>query len=188
MGYTKYTHMYMFHFIDHQEISEQQALHMQDFNEAFAEFIYTAQNTKPAEEEAEESETSEASELTEHLYKKLSKKVHPDKSDAEDAEEEFVKLKELLQENNVADMILMAEKHGVEIPEELLNEEAIESIKNNIDQLEEKKASLKNTVSWIYYNGPPEKRMILPQLLAQKWSIAIAKLALFFKNTSTDVQ
>lgn len=88
------------------------------------------------------------------LYKKLSKKLHPDKGGDND---EFVKFKEEYEKGNYFGLTDIALEHDIELGEDELD---IKDYKHQINQLEKQLKSLsENTFFW-FYKGTKEQQLM----------------------------
>lgn len=88
------------------------------------------------------------------LYKKLSKKLHPDKGGDND---EFIKFKEEYEKGNYFGLTDLAMEHDIELSEDELD---IEDYINQIQSLEKQLKSLsENTFLW-FYNGTKEQQLM----------------------------
>ena len=104
-----------------------------------------------------------------NLYKKLSKKLHPDKGGTE---EEFTELNKLYEENNILEMAIKAEELNLEIKnsEELFSEENFLTLCKTI---EEKTEFLKSTLAWKWAKADEEYKKVLLPLFEKQHGVVL---------------
>lgn len=82
------------------------------------------------------------------LYKKLSQVVHPDVSQG--TSDDFLLLNESYQENNIFELILMAQKYDVDHD---ITEADMNMFTSHIEHLEREIHRMKNTLAWAWGTG-----------------------------------
>ena len=97
------------------------------------------------------------------LYRRIAKKIHPDKKEGGN-EEQFKRAAVAYSENNVAVLLEIAAQHNIELT--ALSEETIELMKSNIKTLQEEIHTKKGSSSWAFSQAqtPEQKLDILAQI------------------------
>ena len=97
------------------------------------------------------------------LYRRIAKKIHPDKKEGGN-EEQFKRAAVAYSENNVAVLLEIAAQHNIELT--ALSEETIELMKSNIKTLQEEINTKKGSSSWAFSQAqtPEQKLDILAQI------------------------
>lgn len=165
----KYIHLYMYSKLEYEELKDIFDGNLKNFNSKFAKYIKTGDpvnDTIP--------EKTAKNDNIKKLYRKISKKLHPDKNLMnENSKEEFIKLQNAYQEDNLIELILIAEENKIEIDDEIIGDpENIEIIKDNIISFEKKINHIKNSFAWIYYNGSILQRDCLFNKLKEIWDLS----------------
>jgi hypothetical protein len=152
----KYYHKYKYLTMEIEELQEQ----ISTFERKWMDEYRPKLNNSPRFVEDNEELTPEKEELKldntklKPLYKKLSKKLHPDKGGDND---EFIKFKEEYEKGNYFGMRDLALEHDVELGEDELD---IDDYKHQINQLEKQLKQLgENTFLW-FYNGTKDQQLM----------------------------
>lgn len=101
------------------------------------------------------------------LYKKLSKKLHPDRGGNN---EEFVKFKEEYEKGNYFGLTELAVENDIELDG---YEIGIDEYKDQIQTLEKELKELKNNTFWWFYNGTPTQQQMAKYYLEQFYNTKI---------------
>ena len=116
MSYKKWVYKYKYLQAEFEEVKQQRDKYNKEF-----ERLFTFKDKKPsqaARDAIEKSNKPKPKALkhknTKNLYKKLSKKVHPDRGGSN---EEFIKLNELYEEGDYLGMIAKAEDYNINTTE-----------------------------------------------------------------------
>ena len=98
------------------------------------------------------------------LYRKIAKKTHPDRNNGNS--DLFIKSVRAYAENNLGDMLEVANDAKVDIPKVLLSE-AITLLEDNIKEVEKKIDTHKKTTAWSWHksNSNEEKETIVTNIL-----------------------
>jgi hypothetical protein len=118
-------------------------------------------------EEVEEKPTKEKSEKLKKLYKKLSKKLHPDRGGNE---EEFINIKKYYEQSNYFEMTKLADEYDVEYDVE---ESDISKYEQTITRLEKKLEDLKFNTIYCFYSGSDTEKQIAAQQLEKYYQTKI---------------
>lgn len=125
-------------------------------------FVDNQEEFQPKEEEPKLDNTK-----LKPLYKKLSKKLHPDKGGDND---EFVKFKEEYEKGNYFGLTDIAMEHNVELGEDELD---IDDYVHQINQLEKQLKKLgENTFLW-FYKGTKEQQLMAKYYLEYFYNVKI---------------
>ena len=172
MSYKKWVHKYKYLKYELDETKDLKEKYQQDFNSKF-----TFKDKKdpeviiPKEDIIESSPKKQKNKEVKELYKKLSKKLHPDKGGNED---EFKELNSFYKDENILEMAIKAEELDIEIPNnnEFFSDDNFEKLCNN---LEKKSNHIKNTLAWKWSLATEEERKILIVLFEQQHGVVPIK-------------
>ena len=168
MSYKKWIHKYKYLKYELDEIKELKEKYQQDFNSKFT--FKDKKNPEvviPEEDKLEKPPKKEKNKEVKDLYKKLSKKLHPDKGGNED---EFKELNNFYKEENILEMAIKAEELDIEIPnsDKFFSDDNFEKLCNNL----EKEANyMKSTLAWKWDLATEEERKILIILFEQQHGV-----------------
>jgi hypothetical protein len=118
-------------------------------------------------EEVEEKQPKEKSEKLKKLYKKLSKKLHPDHGGDED---EFINIKRFYDQSNYFEMTKMADQYDIEYDVE---ESDISKYEQTIQRLEKKLEDLKFNTIYCFYSGSDTQKKVAAQQLEKYYQTKI---------------
>ena len=146
MSYKKWVYKYKYLQAEFEEVNQQKIQYLKDF-----EKLFTFKDKKPSQSVKDAIEESNKpkpkipkQKNTKNLYKKLSKKVHPDRGGSN---EEFIELNELYEEGDLLGMITKAEEYDINTDE--FKEDKVElEFEHSCWVLEEKTNELKQTLAW----------------------------------------
>ena len=198
MKFEKWIHLYKFHLLEHDEITFKFEQYNSDFNQLFSKFIYSEQNRLNITKSTNINETidestnineniDESTNINENIdesmnmnkiYKKLSKKMHPDmfngltENEEKKVNEEFNNMKKAYDSQNLIELIKLSIEKGIEIDETMIDTNiAITQIKKNIEDLETKTKKIKTTLAWLYYEGEQCERNSVILFMAKKFNV-----------------
>jgi|TARA_R110001592_G_scaffold48784_2_gene153055 hypothetical protein len=168
MSYKKWIHKYKYLKYELDEVKNSKEKYQQDFNSKF-----TFKDKKdpeviiPKEDTIESPSKKQKNKEVKELYKKLSKKLHPDKGGSED---DFKELNNFYKEDNILEMAIKAEELNIEIldSDNLFSDNNFEKLCNN---LEEKANFMKSTLAWKWALATEEERKILIVLFEQQHGV-----------------
>ena len=146
MSYKKWVYKYKYLQVEFEEVKQQKEKYLIEFNKLFD---FKDKNPTPTVKDAIEKSSKPKPKVpkrknTKNLYKKLSKKIHPDRGGSS---EEFIELNELYEEGDLLGMITKAEEYEINTDE--FKEDKIElEFEHSCLQLEEKTNELKQTLAW----------------------------------------
>ena len=109
--------------------------------------------TPPGQEEEKDNTKKPRVDKFKKLYRKLSMKVHPDHGGDE---EDFLKAKKALDEENIFDLIELSNKYKIDFK---VDEEDIEYLDKTCDDLEKQIDTLKQTLPYVYGSGGLQEKM-----------------------------
>lgn len=101
------------------------------------------------------------------LYKKLSKKLHPDRGGSD---EEFVKFKEQYEKGDYFGLTETAIEHEIDLDD---YEIGVDEYKQQIETLEKELKELKNNTFWWFYNGTNTQQQMAKYYLEQFYNTKI---------------
>jgi len=117
------------------------------------------------------SPKKEKNKKVKELYKKLSKKLHPDKGGNE---KDFNELNEFYESENILEMAIKAEELNIEI-EDINEHFSDDNFLNLCSNLEEQSLFIKKTLAWRWAIATEEERKILVQLFEQQHGVVPIK-------------
>ena len=172
MSYKKWVYKYKYLKYELNETEELKDKYQKDFNSKF-----TFKDKKdpevviPKEDELKPNPKKEKNKEIKDLYKKLSKKLHPDKGGNE---EDFKEISELYSEENILGMYLKAEELGVE-----LEESDLENIEETFDKscsiISEKNLLKHQTLAWVWATCPLENKEALIEKIKKTYNLEYQK-------------
>ena len=153
----KYYHKYKYLTMEIEELQEQISSLEKQWMDEYRPKLNNSPRFADNKEELQESKKEEPkldNTKLKPLYKKLSKKLHPDKGGDTD---EFIKFKEEYERGNYFGLTDLAIEHDIELGEGELD---IEDYKHQINQLEKQLKQLgENTFLW-FYRGTKEQKLM----------------------------
>jgi hypothetical protein len=181
MSYKKWVYKYKYLEAECEEVEDRLQKYMVKFNNDFVFKKIEIPNPPPNIETPLEIEDKEIEEEADkekktpkkgrELYKKLSKKLHPDKGGNED---DFMSISEMYNEENILGMYIKAEELGIE-----LEDVDLANIENTFDGsciiLEEKTNLKKKTLAWLWATCPPEKKENMKKMFIEKYKLEYRK-------------
>ena len=119
----------------------------------------TEQNTNVTPELFEDSSLEEVNKKTKNkdikkLYRRIARKIHPDKSKYGDADK-FSKAAKAYKDDDIGTLLELAGDINIELFD--LSDETITILKNSILSLEIEILKMKETVSWAWYHSSSEQ-------------------------------
>jgi len=168
MSYKKWIHKYKYLKYELDETKDLKEKYQQDFNSKFT--FKDKQDPEiviPKEDIIKSPPKKEKDKEIKNLYKKLSKKLHPDKGGNED---EFKELNSFYKDDNILEMAIKAEELDIEIPnsDSFFSDDNFEKLCNN---LEEKASFMKSTLAWKWALATEEEKKILLILFEQQHGV-----------------
>tara|TARA_B110000305_G_scaffold36970_1_gene37211 strand:- start:154 stop:675 length:522 start_codon:yes stop_codon:yes gene_type:complete len=172
MPYKKWIYKYKYLKYEFDETKELRDKYIKDFNSKF-----TFKDKKediviiPKEDELASPPKKAKNKKVKELYKKLSKKLHPDKGGNE---KDFNELNELYETENILEMAIKAEELNIEVKNinEYFTDDSFSSLCYN---LEEQTSFIKTTLAWKWAVATEEERKILVQLFEQQHGVVPVK-------------
>ena len=168
MSYKKWIYKYKYLKCDFDETKELREEYIKDFNSKF-----TFKDKKedkviiPKEDELEKPLKKQKNKKIKELYKKLSKKLHPDKGGDE---KDFNELNEFYESENILEMAIKAEELDLEIGN--INEYFTdENFTNLCLNLEEQTQFIKTTLAWRWAIATEEEKKSLIILFEQQHGV-----------------
>ena len=168
MSYKKWVYKYKYLKYELNETEELKDKYQNDFN-----LNFTFKDKKdpevviPKEDELKSNPKKVKNKEVKDLYKKLSKKLHPDKGGNED---EFKELNSFYKDENILEMAIKAEELDIEIPnsDNFFSDDNFEKLCKN---LEEKTNFMKSTLAWKWALATEEEKKILLILFEQQHGV-----------------
>lgn len=168
MSYKKWIYKYKYLKYDFDETKELREEYIKDFNSKF-----TFKDKKedkviiPEESELEKPLKKQKNKKVKELYKKLSKKLHPDKGGNK---KDFNELNEFYESENILEMAIKAEELDLEIDNinEYFTDNNFESLCSN---LEEQTQFIKTTLAWKWAIATEEEKKSLIILFEQQHGV-----------------
>jgi|9_EtaG_2_1085328.scaffolds.fasta_scaffold31603_2 hypothetical protein len=171
MSYKKWVYKYKYLKFEFEEAEDLQKGYISDFNSLF-KFKKPKELPEPIipkEDIPPKKVRQKKDKNLKDLYKKLSKKLHPDKGGTE---EEFNKLNQLYEENNILEMAIKAEELNLKIKhlENLFSEENFITLCKNV---EDKTEFFKSTLAWKWANADEEYKKVLLPLFEEQHGVVL---------------
>ena len=168
MSYKKWIYKYKYLKFDFDEVKELREKYNKEFNSKF-EFKDRQEDEIliPEENKLDSPPKKTKNKKIKELYKKLSKKVHPDKGGNE---EDFNELNKLYESENILEMAIKAEEFDLEIEDidEYFTDEGFSSL---CSKLEEKTKYIKRTLAWKWATASEEEKKILIVLFETQYGV-----------------
>ena len=138
--------------------------HQERFDEALVEFHkYFSDKLEPQEKKSEEvKEETKREKSVDKIYKKIATKAHPDKQGGSD--EDFKKLKELVDKVDLDGLKEMANQYDVDIEEEMDEVAYKSSIKNLNEEIDR----LQQTYAYKWFYGDDVMKQLIEQSILKK--------------------
>lgn len=175
MSYRKWVYKYKYLLAEFEETKEKKQKFLREF-----EGLFTFRDVKPpssVKEAIEESNKSKPKKQkpknTKNLYKKLSKKLHPDRGGSN---EEFGELNELYEEGDLLGMLSKAEEYNINT-EEYKDEKVEVEFQNSCGVLEMKTEDLKSTLAWKWGVSNDEEKKSLIALFESQYGLILKENA-----------
>jgi len=176
MSYKKWVYKYKYLKTEEDEIEELLVEYTAQFKKDFAPIKNTppTNNEPPSLKEdfineenplLDEENQEKPPKKRKDLYKKLSKKLHPDRGGNED---EFKNLTNLYEEEDILGMYVKAEELGLNFILKKEDEETFEITCNNI---QEKIEFLKSTAAWKWGTAKEEEKEVLSFIIEQQANV-----------------
>ena len=179
MSYKKWIYKYKYLIAEQDEIEEKFSEYATEFKKVWkhskkSDNLPLEKDSKvnwDAEIEEEEPKPKKEPKSGRELYKKISKKVHPDKGGNED---DFKKISELYGEEDILGMYLKAEELGVELKESDL-EDVEETFNKSCNIISEKNLTKHKTLAWLWATCLPENREALIENIKKTYNLEYIK-------------
>jgi len=138
--------------------------HQERFDEALVEFHkYFSGKIEPQEKRSEEvKEEVQREKSVDKIYKKIATKAHPDKKNG--SEEDFKKLKEMVDKVDLDGLKEMANRYDVDIEKEMdevAYQSSIKNLKEEIDRLQK-------TYAYEWFYGDDVMKAMIEQSILKK--------------------
>ena len=169
MSYKKWVYKYKYLQVEFEEVKQQKEKYLIEFNRLFAfKDEKPSQTAKDTIEKSNKPKPKEQKQKnTKNLYKKLSKKVHPDRGGSN---EEFIELNELYEEGDLLGMITKAEEHKIDTTE--FKEDKIElEFERSCLMLEEKTKGIQKTLAWQWGTAQDKDKQGLKQMFEHMYGL-----------------
>tara|TARA_Y100001972_G_scaffold41403_1_gene51170 strand:- start:264 stop:791 length:528 start_codon:yes stop_codon:yes gene_type:complete len=169
MSYKKWVYKYKYLQVEFEEVKHQKDKYLKEF-----ERLFTFKDKKPSQTVKDAIEESNKpkpkvpkQKNTKNLYKKLSKKVHPDRGGSN---EEFVELNELYEEGDLLGMITKAEDYDIDTTE--FKEDKVElEFEHSCWMLEEKTKEMQQTLAWKWGTAQDKDKQGLKQMFEHMYGL-----------------
>ena len=168
MSYKKWIYKYKYLKAEFNEIEELTFNYTVEFNKLFD---FKDKNSTPLSSEDNSLKNFKTKKHPEskNLYKKLSKKLHPDKGGSETS---FKELNKLYEEEDLLGMIIKAEESNIDISNLKINKSE-EEFKSLCNSLEDKIKNTKSTLAWKWAETPDDQKPILIKFLEQVHGVVL---------------
>jgi len=168
MSYKKWIYKYKYLKFDFDEVKELREKYNKEFNSKFKfKDRHEDEIIIPEENELDPPPKKTKNKKIKELYKKLSKKVHPDKGGNE---EDFNELNKFYESENILEMAIKAEEFDLEI-EDIDEYFTDEGFSNLCSKLEEETEFIKTTLAWKWATASEEEKKILIVLFETKYGV-----------------
>ena len=168
MSYKKWIYKYKYLKFDYDEVKELREKYNKEFNSKF-EFKDRQEDEIiiPEENKLDSPPKKPKNKKIKELYKKLSKKVHPDKGGND---EDFNELNKFYKNENILEMAIKAEEFNLEIEDidEYFTDEGFSSL---CSKLEEETKFIKTTLAWKWATSSEEEKKVLIVLFETKYGV-----------------
>lgn len=171
MSYKKWVYKYKYLQAEFEEVNHLKIKYLREFEKLFTfKDKKPSQSVKDAIEESNKPKPKVPKQKnTKNLYKKLSKKVHPDRGGSN---EEFIELNELYEEGDLLGMITKAEEYDINTDE--FKEDKVElEFEHSCWVLEEKTNELKQTLAWKWGTSPEKDKKSLMDMFEQMYGLVL---------------
>jgi len=170
--------------LESEEVDELSKKYSQKFDKEFYDemcFLKSLQNEEELQPKCEPQSSPHSSPLVQKIYRNLAKILHPDTSLREDAEEQFKKLTECGDNDDLVGIIKMASQNDIDL--KFLSEEDYSLIEQAISETEKRIKTNQSTISWVWFNSIEDKeelRKKIYQMIGlneeefQKWKMEVA--------------
>ena len=170
--------------LESEEVDELSKKYSKKFDKEFYDemcFLKSLQNEEELQPKCEPQSSPHSSPLVQKIYRNLAKILHPDTSLREDAEEQFKKLTECSDNDDLVGIIKMASENDIDL--KFLNEEDYSVIEQAISETEKRIKTNQSTISWVWFNSIEDKeelRKKIYQMIGlnkeefQKWKMEVA--------------
>ena len=175
MSYKKWVYKYKYLQVEFEEVKQQKEKYLIEFNRLFAfKDEKPSQTAKNAIEKSNKPKPKVPKQKnTKNLYKKLSKKIHPDRGGSS---EEFIELNELYEGGDLLGMISKAEEYEINTDE--FKEDKIElEFEQSCLQLEEKTNELKQTLAWQWGEAQDQDKQGLIDMFENMYGLILKENA-----------
>ena len=170
MSYKKWIYKYKYLKFELEEIEELKEKYVKDFN---SKFTFKDKNhpdiIKPKQDTIIKKPKTKKHPKIKELYKKLSKKLHPDIGGDE---KKFKELNSLYETNDFLGMAIKAEELDLDI-KNFQKEISDEKFLNLCDSLQEQIDKAKSTLSWKWANSNEQEKKILLQIFEQQHGVIL---------------
>jgi|TARA_E500000305_G_scaffold109954_1_gene116387 hypothetical protein len=170
--------------LEFEEVDELSKKYSQKFDKEFYDemcFLKSLQNEEKLQPECKPQSSPHSSPLVQKIYRNLAKILHPDTSLREDAEEQFKKLTECSDNDDLVGIIKMASENDIDL--KFLNEEDYSLIEQAISETEKKIKTSQSTISWVWFNSIENKEELRKKIYHmiglneeefRKWKLEVA--------------
>lgn len=133
---------------------EYQKLFNRDFQREI-QYLNSVQNKEKIVIHPEINTTKSHPKFVQKIYRNIAKKLHPDISQAPNAEEIFKEVTDNYETNNLIGLIMTCNQHKISLPD--LTDENIQEIEENIKVTENKINDQRKTLAWIWGSATKDK-------------------------------
>ncbi len=142
-------------------IIEYQNLFNKDFQQEI-QYLNSLQNEQKKIIHPEINTEKSHPKFVQKIYRNIAKKLHPDISSVDNAEEIFKEVTDNYETNNLVGLIMICNQHKIRLPD--LTDENIQEIEENIRATEEKINQHRQTIAWIWANTKENKSELREQI------------------------
>ena len=149
-----------------EETSEHSTIFIKKFNNDFKkelEFLNSKQKPTPEIQKDQmvivpPNLDEPSSPLIAKIYRNLAKKLHPDVSQLDDAEQQFKKIVSFYNCGDLIGLTAASLNHNIDLPS--LSEEDLEFIQNEVIKLENHISEKKSTIAWFWCNEKENDKVL----------------------------
>lgn len=164
----KWVFKYRYLQLELEETKAQQEIYTQKFMEDFEDVLSDEKNHDGIDEASKEGQAlideianevkpKNVSKLAKDLYRNISRKTHPDVTKDEEMNSIFSDAAKAYEDLNLMELIMLSDKLGIDIEDELSPED-VGIIQKNCTQVETEIDTIKSTITWQWCTSPDEQK------------------------------